>query len=291
MKTLEKIQSFLSNATATAASLIKIPLMSRRPTPRCRDRKDTIIIMGNGPSLRDAMENDMETLMAFPRLAVNLSALAPEFRSLRPQYYILADIAFFLKEKTGKVPALWEALASVDWPMTLFLPATARRMPEVKRLHDNISVKFYNLTPAEGWRWLMHPIYDSGLAMPRPRNVLIPSIMAAMREGFRRVALIGADHNWSKTLWVTERNCVVSVQPHFYKDDDKELRRAEEIFKNVRLHEVYENYAIAFKSYHTLKAYTDRCGVEIINTTPGSFIDAFPRRKLSDLRLSVTHME
>lgn len=291
MKTLEKIQSFLSNATATAASLIKIPLMSRRPTPRCRDRKDTIIIMGNGPSLRDAMENDMDTLMAFPRLAVNLSALAPEFRSLRPQYYILADIAFFLKEKTGKVPALWEALASVDWPMTLFLPATARRMPEVKRLPENITVKFYNLTPAEGWRWLMHPIYDSGLAMPRPRNVLIPSIMAAMREGFRRVALIGADHNWSKTLWVTERNCVVSVQPHFYKDDDKELRRAEEIFKNVRLHEVYENYAIAFKSYHTLKAYTDRRGVEIINTTPGSFIDAFPRRKLSDLRPTETHLE
>lgn len=291
MKTLEKIQPFLSNATATAASLIKIPLMSRRPTPRCRDRKDTIIIMGNGPSLRDAMENDMDTLMTFPRLAVNLSALAPEFRSLRPQYYILADIAFFLKEKTGKVPALWEALASVDWPMTLFLPATARRMPEVKRLPDNISVKFYNLTPAEGWRWLMHPIYDSGLAMPRPRNVLIPSIMAAMREGFRRVALIGADHNWSKTLWVTERNCVVSVQPHFYKDDDKELRRAEEIFKNVRLHEVYENYAIAFKSYHTLKAYTDRRGVEIINTTPGSFIDAFPRMKLSDLRPTETHME
>ena len=291
MKTLEKIQSFLSNATATAASLIKIPLMSRRPTPRCRDRKDTIIIMGNGPSLRDAMENDMDTLMAFPRLAVNLSALAPEFRSLRPQYYILADIAFFLKEKTGKVPALWEALASVDWPMTLFLPATARRMPEVKRLPDNITVKYYNLTPAEGWRWLMHPIYDSGLAMPRPRNVLIPSIMAAMREGFRRVALIGADHNWSKTLWVTERNCVVSVQPHFYKDDDKELRRAEEIFKNVRLHEVYENYAIAFKSYHTLKAYTDRRGVEIINTTPGSFIDAFPRRKLSDLRPTETHLE
>lgn len=291
MKTLEKIQSFLSNATATAASLIKIPLMSRRPTPRCRDRKDTIIIMGNGPSLRDAMENDMDTLMAFPRLAVNLSALAPEFRSLRPQYYILADIAFFLKEKTGKVPALWEALASVDWPMTLFLPATARRMPEVNRLPENITVKFYNLTPAEGWRWLMHPIYDSGLAMPRPRNVLIPSIMAAMREGFRRVALIGADHNWSKTLWVTERNCVVSVQPHFYKDDDKELRRAEEIFKNVRLHEVYENYAIAFKSYHTLKAYTDRRGVEIINTTPGSFIDAFPRRKLSDLRPTETHLE
>lgn len=284
MKTLDRIQKGASQLGATLASLVKVALMSRRPTPRSKERKDTIIIMGNGPSLRDAMENDMDVLMAYPRLAVNLSALAPEFRKLRPQYYILADIAFFLKEKTGKVPALWEELGRVDWEMTLFLPATARRMEEVRRLPSNITVKYYNLTPAEGFRCVMHPIYDSGLAMPRPRNVLIPSIMSAMREGFRRIVLIGADHNWSKTLWVTERNCVVSVQPHFYKDDDKELRRAEEIFKNVRLHEVYENYAVAFRSYFNVRAYTEKRGVEVLNATPGSFIDAFPRISLASLR-------
>lgn len=281
---LNKIQSAAGKLGATLASFIKIPIMSRRPSPKSRDRKDTIIIMGNGPSLRDAMEQDRDVLMAYPRLAVNLSALTPDFRDLRPDYYILADIAFFLKEKTGKVPQLWEALRSVDWQMTLFLPATARKMPEVKSLPANITLKFYNLTPAEGFRFVMHPLYDSGLAMPRPRNVLIPSIISSMREGFKKIVLIGADHNWSKTLWVTERNCVVSVQPHFYKDDDAELRRAEEIFKNVHIHDVYENYAIAFRSYFNVKAYADRRGVEILNATPGSFIDAFPRIRLADLR-------
>ena len=281
---LNKIQSAAGKLGATLASFIKIPIMSRRPSPKSRDRKDTIIIMGNGPSLRDAMEQDRDVLMAYPRLAVNLSALTPDFRDLRPDYYILADIAFFLKEKTGKVPQLWEALRSVDWQMTLFLPATARKMPEVKSLPENITLKFYNLTPAEGFRCVMHPLYDSGLAMPRPRNVLIPSIISSMREGFRKIVLIGADHNWSKTLWVTERNRVVSVQPHFYKDDDAELRRAEEIFKNVHIHDVYENYAIAFRSYFNVKAYADRRGVEILNATPGSFIDAFPRIRLADLR-------
>lgn len=281
---LNKIQSAAGKLGATLASFIKIPIMSRRPSPKSRDRKDTIIIMGNGPSLRDAMEQDRDVLMAYPRLAVNLSALTPDFRDLRPDYYILADIAFFLKEKTGKVPQLWEALRSVDWQMTIFLPATARKMPEVKSLPANITLKFYNLTPAEGFRCVMHPLYDSGLAMPRPRNVLIPSIISSMREGFRKIVLIGADHNWSKTLWVTERNRVVSVQPHFYKDDDAELRRAEEIFKNVHIHDVYENYAIAFRSYFNVKAYADRRGVEILNSTPGSFIDAFPRIRLADLR-------
>ncbi|MCM1368757.1 MAG: hypothetical protein NC204_00095 [Candidatus Amulumruptor caecigallinarius] len=288
MKMIDKLQPASANLGATVASLLKVVLMSRRPSKSCRGRGtpkgDTIILMGNGPSLRDAMQHHRDVLMSYPRLAVNLSALTPDFRELRPDYYILADIAFFLKKKTGKVPQLWEALAAVDWDMTLFLPATARAMDEVKRLPKNITLKYYNLTPAEGFRCVMRPLYDSGLAMPRPRNVLIPSIMNAVREGFTRIVLIGADHNWSKTLWVTERNRVVSVQPHFYKDDDEELRRAEEIFKNVHIHEVYENYAIAFKSYFNVKDYTSHRGVEVLNATPGSFIDAFPRVSLSDLK-------
>ena len=284
MKALEKLQRQMANAVNSVATLVKISLMSGRPSPKAGERKGTIIIMGNGPSLRDAIDNNIEILQTVPTMAVNLSALAPEFRLLKPEYYILADIAFFVKNKSGKVPALWEALAAVDWPMTLFVPVKARKMPEVKKLPTNITVKYYNLTPGEGWKWMMHALYDAGLAMPRPRNVLIPSIMCAMREGFTKIALIGADHNWSRTLWVTDRNRVVSVQPHFYKDDDKELRRAEEIFSNVRLHEVYENYAIAFRSYHVLKNYTDLKGVDILNVTPGSFIDAFPRCELSKLK-------
>lgn len=281
---LDKFKNWFSCLGATVASFVKIPLMSGRPTRRAAGKGGTVIVMGNGPSLRDAMEKDADVLRSFPKVAVNLSALTPDFRTLRPEYYILADIAFFAKEKTGKVPALWETLASVDWPMTLFLPARARKMEEVSRLPANVTVKYYNLTPAEGFRCVMHPLYDSGLAMPRPRNVLIPSIMNCMREGFGRIVLIGADHNWSRTLWVTERNRVVSVQPHFYKDDDAELRRAEEIFSNVHIHDVYENYAIAFRSYFNVKDYADARGVEIINATPGSFIDAFPRLPLSRLK-------
>lgn len=289
MKLLDKIQKAGSQASATIASLIKIPLMSGNPSSRSSEIKDTIIIMGNGPSLRDAIEKDKEILISFPKMAVNLSALSPEFIDLKPEYYILADIAFFLKEKTGKVPALWEALCNVTWPMTLFLPTSARKMEEVKRLPASITVKYYNLTPAEGWTWLIHPIYDFGLAMPRPRNVLIPSIMCAMREGFRQIVLIGADHNWSRTLWVTDRNRVVSVQPHFYKDDDEELKRAEEIFANVHIHEVYENYAIAFRSYFNVDAYAKKKGVQILNATPGSFIDAFPRIALSEIKKDMIH--
>lgn len=283
MSALEKIQRSLKTIGDTLATLVKVPLMSGRPSPKGSKDLGTVIIMGNGPSLKEAMSLHRDVLEKYPRLAVNFSALTPEIFALKPDYYLLADIAFFLKEKTGNVPRLWETLSRIDWPMTLFLPVRARRMPEVKRLPANITVKWFNLTPAEGWRPLIHAIYRSGIAMPRPRNVIVPSIMSLMREGFSKIVLIGADHNWSKTLWVTDRNRVVSVQPHFYEDDDAELLRAEEIFKNVHIHDVYENYAIAFRSYFNVKDYAQRRGVEILNATPGSFIDAFPRINLGDL--------
>lgn len=283
MKTLEKIKEGLSKTTDSIASYLKVALMSRRPTPRSKPREGTVIVMGNGPSLREAMEKQGDVLKKYPKIAVNFSALTPDFLTLHPEYYILADIAFFLSEKSGKVPELWKRLSEVEWEMTLFLPATARKMEEVKRLPENITVKYYNLTPAEGIPSLMHPLYDAGLAMPRPRNVLVPSIMNLIREGFKRIILVGADHNWSRTLWVTDRNRVVSVQPHFYKDDDAELRRAEEIFSNVHIHEVYQNYAIAFKAYFDVERYARKKGVEILNATPESFIDAFPRIRLEDI--------
>lgn len=281
MNWADKLQRGFKKFSDTAASFVKVAVMSGRASKQVKGiDRGTAIIMGNGPSLKTAMTEDRDVLMKYPRLAVNLSMLTPEIRDLKPDYYLLADIAFFLKNKTGKVPALWEALANVDWPMTLFLPVRAKKMPEVKALPDNVTVKWYNLTPAEGYRPIMHLLYDSGLAMPRPRNVIIPSIMCLMREGFTRIGLIGADHNWSQTLWVTERNRVVSVQPHFYKDDAEEIKRAEEIFAGVHIADVYENYAIAFRSYFNVKPYADKKGVEIINCTPGSFIDAFSRSPL-----------
>lgn len=284
MSIADTLHSGVKKLVDTAASFVKIPIMSGIPSkPTKGIDRGTAIIMGNGPSLKTAIAEDRQVLLSFPRLAVNLSMLTPEIRQLKPDYYLLADIAFFVKNKSGKVPALWEAIADVDWPMTLFLPVRAKKMPEVKKLHDNITVKWYNLTPAEGLRPIMHWIYDLGLAMPRPRNVIIPAIMCLMREGFSRIALIGADHNWSQTLWVTERNKVVSVQPHFYKDDAEELKRAEEIFSSVHIADVYENYAIAFRSYFNVRPYADRRGVKILNCTPGSFIDAFDRARLNEL--------
>lgn len=280
-KLLERLQKSANTLSASLATLVKVVVMSRKPSPALPLEKDKeIIIMGNGPSLRRNIENDMERLGSTPLLSVNFAPNTPEFALLRPAIHVIADGVFFNPENNDNVRLLWQNLSKVDWPLTLCLPADRRKVPMLRCLPHNITLKFFNLTPAGGSRRLKAFMISRGLAMPRPRNVLIPSIFCAIREGYSRIFLIGADHSWSKTLWVDDENHVVTVQPHFYKDSDKELKRVENVGQTMRLHQMYESLAIAFRSYFDVRDYADSRGVEIYNATPGSFIDAFPRRSL-----------
>ena len=115
--------------------------------------------------------------------------------------------------------------------------------------------------------------------MPRPRNVLIPSIMAGIRLGYRRIVIVGADHTWTRTLSVDEQNRVISIQPHFYKDNNAEHERVASVYEGLRLHDVLGSMTITFRSYHHIADYAAHIGVEILNASAETFIDAFPRLK------------
>lgn len=262
------------------ASLGKVVLRSKRPSPAAGPLDTPLIIMGNGPSLRSFIDGGPDLREGFDLMAVNFAANAPEFRSLRPQLYILADPHFFNGHATDpNVKRLWENLSSVSWRMTLWLPVGHKAMAWaiLGSLPKNVEVRWFNLTPVEGRGILSRALVKAGLGMPRPRNVLIPAIMTAIRAGYREIYLVGADHTWSRSLWVDEKNRVVSVQPHFYKDNEKEAERVASEYAGYHLHDILGSLTVAFRSYFDIADHASRMGVTITNATPGSFIDAFPR--------------
>ncbi len=266
------------------ASYGKALLLSKRPSPAGTPKEQPLIVMGNGPSLRDTIANHSDILKNSKTLAVNFAANADSYFELKPNLYVLADPHFFKKESNGKsadpnVERLWDNIAATNWDMTLYLPCKAE-IPESILANKHITIKRYNLTPGEGLAGPVHWLYRKGLAMPRPRNVLIASIMIALREGYRDIRIVGADHTWSRDLWVDDQNRVISVQKHFYKDNDKEFERVAQEYAGYHLHDIMNSLTIAFRSYHQIKAYADTIGAKITNCTPGSFIDAFPRENL-----------
>lgn len=275
------IGKFIQQTFASAKSIAKIGLQSRRcRIAKASDSDQPIIIMGNGPSLADTMVTDGDALRRFPLMAVNFAANADEFYRFRPEYYVLADPVFFQSADHPNVVRLWRNLTErIDWAMTLFVPM--RFLKVARQLAGaRLKVEGFNMIGVEGYGWLERLAYSSGRGMPRPRNVLIVAIMIAMKMGFDEIYLTGADHSWTRTLEVGEDNIVVSVQPHFYKDNEAEHQRVASVYKDIRLHELLLSFHIAFKAYFAIAHYAGHRHVAIYNATPGSFIDAFPRRAL-----------
>lgn len=276
----DRLTGFLSNMSASIASLLKVTLLSKSASRSSDEGKGKqLIILGNGPSLRATIDNDLDTLLSHDLMAVNFAALTDDFLKLRPKYYMLADGHFFNAfHSDPNVKKLWERISNVSWRMTLLIPIRFKHL--VKPLIMNstsIKLRYFNLTPVEGFKWLKHLLFSIGAGMPRPRNVLIPAIMEGIRLGYDKIVLYGADHSWTKTLDVDKDNFVVSVQPHFYKDNEDEHKRVRETYKGLRLHDVLGSMTIAFKSYWEIAGYAEKKRVEIINATPDSMIDAFRR--------------
>lgn len=257
-------------------SLIKLLMSPRRASFKASTRTNPLLIMGNGPSLSRTLEESTEALAGNPLMAVNFFANTPVFCRLKPEFYVLADSHFFRNASDPNVSRLMENLKNVDWPMTLFVPFGAK----VSLSNPNIKIERFPLKAMEGPKWFREMMFAARIGMPRPRNVLIPSIMVGFWLGFKDIYICGADHTWIKTLSVNDRNEVISIQPHFYEEDDRELERQRVDYLRIPLHQVLESQAIAFRAYHTIQDFAAPRGCRIFNATPGSYIDAFPRQQL-----------
>lgn len=282
---VDKISSFCGTLGNSLASLVRVALMSKRVDKLEQvSAQREMVILGNGPSLRSLLDDHPEYLKGKDLMAVNFAANTPEFQEFKPKHYVLADPHFFNQDSGDpNVKTLWDNICGVNYPMILHVPVKMKSHPFIQRYlarRNGHRVEFFNLTPAEGFRWWRNWLYKRRWATPRPRNVMIPSIMQSLALGYKKIYLAGADHSWSRSLSVDDNNHVVSIQPHFYKDGEEEQKRVSNEYAGYHLHDILKSLYTAFSSYHLIADYALRQNAEIINITPGSFIDAFPRQKL-----------
>lgn len=282
----DRLKAWCGNLEQSLLSVLKVALKSRRGSGLPSDfDSDELVILANGPSLASTVADHADFLEGKTLLAVNFCATSPMFEQLKPRLYLIADPLFWIVAE--KRESLFGALAEkTRWPMTLFIPVRAkadRKWAPMLASNPNITVAYYNTTPVEGFKALTYPIYSGGLGMPRPHNVLIPAITMGLRLPFRRIYLAGADHSWLPEINVTDDNRVLMHQKHFYdKGSSKADTVKQEDLNTAHLHTILYHMYVAFKSYFTLRDFARSRGKEVINITPGSFIDAFERLKLPE---------
>lgn len=293
MKTILTIQAFLDNLNKSLVSIIRIIVLSKhgRYIKKLNRVKD-IVILGNGPSLKNMIEKNAAFLKDKDLFSVNHFPTTEYFTKLKPKYYI--TIAPDLWNDNVVEPyrtasdKLFEAIAEkTNWELSFYMPFIAKkhkRWREKIEKNNFIKIKYINITPVEGWRFFRHFFFKKNIGMPRPHNIMIPSIFTSVNLGYKKIYLWGTDHSWLPEISVNEENIALINQKHFYdfENSTAETLPMDKEGKTPRkLHEILMKFMLAFKGYFIINEYAHACNVKILNSTKGSYIDAFERDTLT----------
>ena len=280
---LKKLYSWLSDLAATIVSIVSILAFSSfKVARRMRKLKDVgkgkdVLVLANGPSLREVLEKKMDYLKENDCIVVNFFGNTDYFFKIKPRYYILLDPAFFKKQKSetvnSNIDKLVANLNKVDWPMTLFIPYTKDAVKTGKERveNENISIDVYNSNRVQGFISFQNLIYRRCLGIPSSINVSLPAIILMINLGYKNVYLHGVEFSWLKAYVVDELNGRIYLNDgHFYEGNNRLFIPKGGykfdvgcILDALDATERIQNYAI----------YRNVC---IVNRTRGSYIDAFP---------------
>ncbi len=285
------LQEFIENLFASLLSIIKVILLSKF---NLKIKKSAggydCVILGNGPSLNDTLKEDLNFALGDKKkvIAVNSFVISEYYKRIKPDYYVLnapeywLEVVSELHHKMRK-DVFQNLILKTNWELTLFAPYQAKKSKMWKSLFEsnpNIHTVFYNKTPVEGLTSINHFFFKKNFGMPRPYNVLLPSIFLALNMNFKKIFIFGADHSWHEEIRVDDANKVTVNHEHFYDKSEWRLPMYKLDGKEYRIHDVFRKLYLAFNGYFILREYSQSLNAEIYNASKLSYIDAFPKVKV-----------
>lgn len=250
----------------------------------------SVFLVGNGPSAK----LDLCGLVSasnrerFSVCVVNSFAVSEEFLVLRPELYVLADPNYWIDSSRPDVLELRKVLLDrlndlVEWNVSLFLPYEAKECDFVGGIrNDLIRVCYYNRVPVDGFKVFCHAVFAMRLGIFPAYNVLIPALHISIEEGFERIFLVGADHSWHEELSVSEDGCALVEQKHFYPERTSPVS-VKKPDGEFTVGELFVRWGSVFGIYHRISCYAKARGVDIVNVSSKTYIDAFERAKIADV--------
>jgi hypothetical protein len=239
-------------------------------------RNDECIVMGNGPSLSDLMTLYNFQFVNKDVLAVNFFCFSDFFLTVKPSFYVLLDPDLFNncsdKLMESNIRDFIEKINRVSWDMALFIPSGKRNSLIINSLkNDKIDVIEFNSTPiSSGIAELDNFLFKNNLGMPMPQSVIIAGVFLALNLKYKKCHLFGVEQSWLKHLSINNNNEILVGLNHFYPSSGV-------VDETRSLSEFLLSQSILFRSHNKLNEYAEYLGSSIINHTPESYIDAYPR--------------
>ncbi len=213
-------------------------------------------ILGTGPSLSKLTDCQIDNLKNELIFGVNSFYKAKIADHLNPTYYVLFDNLYWEEE----MHFFEDVLNKFKSKKPIFLTDyRARHIVE-------------NLGVASETMFLYNKKYpintiDSELSknMYIGQNVISTSILIAIKMGFKEIYLLGCDYNSFATTNIE----------HCYNDADEKKYNTENLAFYLKF------YALTTRIHYLIAKHATNKGVKIVNITPGSLLDAYPRKDIS----------
>ncbi len=269
------LQAFLRNGAfaSTTPSLIS-------------PQNHTIFILANGPSLQDDIARYITELSQCHTLMMNHSVTKSIHKDICPQYHILMDSVYFVGDTYNvaaqgdydrvakEVQEVYHSLEQLSYPIQLLVPNIWRDKICIK--NPLVTLQTFGIAKFRGFDFISRLLFSKALALPSYCNVLIPSIICCIAMGYKKIYLLGCDHDWFKGYFVDLHNKLYIDYKHFYEEEQTQSN-----FAKIYLADILNVDSDILRSYHTIQhIFKD---ISICNLSSNSAIQAFPRSTLAEI--------
>lgn len=264
--TLYNLNLVFVDAGGKVKSLMLLPSlyttlkMLKRNEELIKNRKhDTIYICGLGPSLADVDLDKIADAEA-DSLVVNYFVKMAEKTKLKPTYYMMADAGFVSPKHRSALEKAVELYPNSKFIWNVSFPK--RDVSIMDYPCDKYFLAMYNgyyITPKK---------FNITRITPAFGNCICVAIAFAIGVGYKKILLLGCDFN----------SFAFPHEVHCY-DGGKENKAV----RRISLDKELFCYSFDATVHLKLAEYAKQQGVDILNATRGSLIDAYERIDLPDL--------
>lgn len=241
---------------------------------------DSVNILANGPSLTEELQ---KIKYSDTNAVVNFFANSDIYSDMKPQYYFIADPAFFSEVADVNLKRKIEELinninSKTNWNMTLIIPIEYKdKFNNILCTNKKIHFEYLPSLQFEGFERKRFKNYTQGCAGPSYVNVSLFALFYLLNKGYSKINLYGVDHTFLQGVGVDEQNWPCIEDHHFYGTTSTRIVRKHEDGHYWDIADfIYDKY-LTFKEHKLMRKYADYLGAEIINCTKNSWIDAYTR--------------
>jgi hypothetical protein len=250
---------------------------------RYLEKKNEIIIFGNGPSLKKDLAKVKKNFQIF---AVNTFLSKKFYKTYQPTFLCCIDSMFWAKyarlSKSVKQPIIdtFKELNKINYSLIIFLPSKAKKIFNKRIKNKNIrliSIPFlsYDFNSSAYINLL------SLFKLPPPRvNVVITSIYISLILGIKNIKLFGVDMNSIHSYKVNQKNNLSYLEYiHFSKSKKNSVKFRDKFIdrKETSLYVKLKREASNFKWFAYVALLSKNMHVNLKNKSSESLIDSIDR--------------